>query len=238
MERDPRAFRGFLPPLAATVDGFSFTLKNDAGTSNHFLMALAVRPGHRSKPATTTPRPRPRRSRFPAKLPGNSRRRATATGTPSAPRRARSSPSTLSANGIGSPVDLFYALYNENGHAGYRAGREHRHHGQPALHTHRRSAHLSSERARGRRLQDHDLEQIRQRAVRASLRLHAPHRAGDARLHAGGHAASPAQPRFGRGQSVEQPGLLGLRVPAGRLHRRHHAERRQAAARPQDCCRR
>ena len=42
--RGSESFHGYLPPLAATVDAFSFNLKNDSGTSNNVMLALAAAP--------------------------------------------------------------------------------------------------------------------------------------------------------------------------------------------------
>jgi hypothetical protein len=54
-EARQRPFRGTLPPSAATVDGFDFTLRNASGESNPFLLALAQAPVVLEKPAHGTP---------------------------------------------------------------------------------------------------------------------------------------------------------------------------------------
>jgi hypothetical protein len=43
-EARKKKFGGMLPPSAATVDGFEFRLRNDTGSSNPFLLALASAP--------------------------------------------------------------------------------------------------------------------------------------------------------------------------------------------------
>ncbi len=90
------AYSGVVSPRMAALDGFEYRVRNDAGSSNPFLLTLARAPWCSTTAATTRPRRRSR-SRCPARSPDTSRSGATATGTRSRRKRATCTTSKSSA---------------------------------------------------------------------------------------------------------------------------------------------
>jgi hypothetical protein len=113
-EGEPRTFHGYLAPLAATVDGFSFNLKNDSGTSNNVMLALAAAPVILEAGEHDT-KEKAQSVAIPCEIAGqiektNNRDWYSFIAT-------QGEVLTIEAFGdrLGSPVDLYYTLYNNKG---------------------------------------------------------------------------------------------------------------------------
>jgi Bacterial pre-peptidase C-terminal domain len=113
-QRDAKAFHGYVPPLAATVDPFSLSLKNEAGTSNNFMMTLAAAPVVLES-GTNDSRAKAQRVAAPCEIAGQIEKKNNRDWYSFSAMAGQVLTIEVFGDRVGSPVDMYFALYNDKG---------------------------------------------------------------------------------------------------------------------------
>ena len=113
-DMDKQAFRGFLAPYAATVNGFGFHVKNETGWSNNVLITYARAPVV-LEAGTNDSDANAQKVEIPCEIAGRIEKKHNRDWYTFSAKKGQVLTIEAFGERIGSPMDLYYVLRNEKG---------------------------------------------------------------------------------------------------------------------------